>query len=167
MSIEQSNIGSLKQRKAIPGNDSLLKCSGSAQRVPLLQSRGSCRTRERYCPPQPASHHARFLWLKSLHQRFPRHYTRITLCKSRQRWLLRHALFLSTHQWFKEQRQKTLILMMPAHSRSRAGWASHPGGCWAEGGARQGQAAGPPRALQTAGTPTARRKGFTRDEKWI
>lgn len=114
------------------------KFKTTAQRG-LLLPRGVAAGQESNAvlPPQPPRVHP---GAEQLTPAFSSALHQVTLCKSRQRWLMRHALFLSTHQWFKEQRQNTLILMMPARSCSRAGQASCPGGCWAEGSAwRAGQ----------------------------
>lgn len=92
----------------------------------------------------------------------------MTLCKSRQRWLRRRALFLSTHRQFKEQRQKTLILMMPACSRSGAGRASRPGAKAAGRGERRAEPGRDSRlawrAFWTAGMPRERALQETKTE---
>lgn len=85
---------------------------------------------------------------------------------------MRRALFLSTHQRFKEQRQNTLILTMPARSRSRSGASQPPGGCWAEGSARgelagTGSPAGPPREPLRRQGHKHKEKGLYKRQKWI
>lgn len=69
-------MGSLKQRKAIPGNASLLNAPDQLEGVRRSKG-GGRRTRERSRPPQPS----RTLLLEqlTLPHRSPRHYTRVTL----------------------------------------------------------------------------------------